>query len=89
MQIIFDPNKNTLNISKHGVSLADAKKLEWGCSLIWQDLRHDYAETRMVGLAPIGMRLYYVAYTDRDDVRRIISLRKANNREVKFYVANY
>lgn len=33
----------------------------------------------------IGLRLYYVAFVDRADGRRIISLRKANQREVKRY----
>jgi len=37
--------------------------------------------------AYIGLRLYCVVYTDRDDQRRIISLRKANNREIKNYAS--
>jgi uncharacterized protein len=32
--------------------------------------------------------LYYVAFVDRVRVRRIISLRRANRREVKHYVQN-
>ncbi|MCU0613431.1 MAG: BrnT family toxin, partial [Candidatus Eisenbacteria bacterium] len=32
--------------------------------------------------------LYYVAFVDRGDVRRIISLRRATRREVKRYVEN-
>lgn len=39
----------------------------------------------MIGYAFIGMRLYCVVFTDRDNERRIISLRKANSREVKHY----
>ena len=39
----------------------------------------------MIGYAYIGLRLYCVVYTDRGDERRIISLRKANSREVKRY----
>ena len=38
----------------------------------------------MIALAPNTGILYYVA--DRGDVRRIISLRRANRREVKHYV---
>lgn len=52
-------------------------------------MRYDYDEIRMVGLAPLGTNLYYVVYTDRDEVRRIISLREANKREVRHYVNNY
>ena len=40
----------------------------------------------MIALAPNTGILYYVAFVDRRDVRRIISLRRANRREVKHYV---
>jgi len=32
--------------------------------------------------------VYYAAFVDRDDVRRVISLRRANRKEVKHYVNN-
>ena len=89
MHISFDPQKNSINLAKHGMSLASAEELEWECALTWQDLRYHYDEIRMAGLAPKGMKLYYVAFTERDQNRRIISLRKATNREIKFYVENY
>ena len=41
---------------------------------------------RMIALAPNTEILYYVAFVDRGNVRRIISLRRANRREVKRYV---
>jgi uncharacterized DUF497 family protein len=40
---------------------------------------------RMCAIAYIGQRLFYVVYVDRADVRRVISLRKANLKEVKRY----
>ena len=88
MQITFDEAKDALNKSKHGLSLSEAEKLEWDDALIWQDTRRDYGETRMIALGVIGERLYCVVYVDREDVRRIISLRKANNKEKILYVSN-
>lgn len=44
-----------------------------------------YGEVRMIGFAYIGLRLCCVVYTGRGDERRIISLRKANKREVTRY----
>lgn len=85
MEIAFDPNKNTANLEKHGVSLAAAASIEWDDALAWNDERHDYGEARMCAIAYIEDRLYYVVYVDRDNARRIISLRKANLREVKRY----
>jgi uncharacterized DUF497 family protein len=40
----------------------------------------------MVALAPIGDILCFVAFVDRESTRRIISLRRANRREVNHYV---
>jgi len=70
------------------VSLVEAEKLEWDSALTWQDLRYHYDEIRMIGLAPAGSKLYYVAFTELGETYRIISLRKATNREIKFYVKN-
>lgn len=83
--IEFDLDKNAQNISKHGVSLAVAGELDWGAMLVREDKRFDYKEARFVGLAPLGDRLYCVVYTYRLSRVRIISLRKANAREVGFY----
>jgi hypothetical protein len=62
-----------------------AEALEWTMALVWPDIRRDYGEPRMSALAYIGLRLYSVSFVDREDVRRIISLRKANKREMKHY----
>ena len=86
MQFDFDPGKDATNLSKHGLSLAAAAELGWGAALVWLDDRADYGEVRMVALAPIGDILFFVAFVDREPVRRIISLRRANRREVNHYV---
>jgi len=85
MQITYDPIKDDTNQLKHGVSLSLAIKLEWDLLLTSVDNRNDYGECRMVGYVPINDRVYCVVYVDRDQQRRIISLRKANKREVKSY----
>jgi uncharacterized DUF497 family protein len=86
VDIDFDPDKDATNLSKHGVSLAAAAQLDWDAALAWIDDRADYGELRIVALAPIGDRLFFVVFVDRDQARRIISLRRANRREVNHYV---
>jgi uncharacterized DUF497 family protein len=86
VQFDFDPGKDATNLSKHGLSLAAAAELSWEAALVWLDDRADYGEVRMVALAPIGDILFFVAFVDREPVRRIISLRRANRREVSHYV---
>ena len=87
MNITFDAVKEAANLAKHGISLAMASELEWETALIWPDKRRDYGEIRMIGHVLKSTRLYCVVFTDRGQVRRIISLRKANEREVRDYVA--
>lgn len=86
MKIEFDQAKDVTNQNKHGFSLAMAGELDWDAALVWVDGRFDYKETRMIALAPQSETLYCVAFVDRGEVRRIISLRRANRREVKHYV---
>ena len=87
MNINFDPIKNLSNQQKHGVSLADAAFFEWETAVTWQDDRFNYQEPRMIGLGYIGDRLFCMVFVDRKDNRRIISLRKANLREIKRYAS--
>ena len=87
MEIEFNPNKNIANIEKHGISMVDAENLEWELLLAEEDTRYEYDEIRMIGYVPIGCRVFCVVYTDRGNVRRIISFRKANKREVKKYAS--
>jgi uncharacterized DUF497 family protein len=86
MRVEFDPTKDESNRAKHGVSLAVASELDWEAALVWVDDRFEYEEVRMIALAPKTDVLYYVAFVDRGEARRIISLRRANRREVKHYV---
>ena len=88
MRLAFDATKDGENQAKHGVSLALANELDWDAALVWVDERFGYAELRMIALAPKTNTLYYVSFVDRGRVRRIISLRRATRREVKYYVEN-
>ena len=85
MKITFDPGKNTCNEGKHGVSLAEAARLDWDGMLVIPDTRHAYGEDRYRGIALLGGRLYNVVFTPRDETMRIISLRKASNMEIDAY----
>lgn len=85
MQIEFDPAKDAANVQKHGVSLALATALDWDSLWAKPDQRNDYGEVRMLGYALLDVRLYCVVFVDRSDVRRVISLRKANDREKVLY----
>ena len=89
MNVTFDQAEDAANLAKHGVSLTEAAGFEWGTAVVWPDTRRDYGEARMVALGYIGLRIMALVFVDRPPEqpteRRIISLRKANSREVKRY----
>lgn len=85
MKVTFDPAKDASNTAKHGVALAAAVRLEWETAVVWLDTRKDYGEPRQCGIGYIGLVLHFVAFVDRGNTRRIISLRKANRKEVERY----
>lgn len=89
MDISFDPAKDRINMRRHGISLADARRIDWDSVLERLDDRDDYGEDRYTALGFIDEVLYFVVYVDRNEARRIISLRKANGRECNDYETGY
>lgn len=87
MRIEFDTAKDEANQAKHGVALSLAEEIDWSDVLCAPDVRRDYGEVREIGFAVIERRLYVVVFVQRDDAMRIVSLRKANSREVRLYDA--
>lgn len=85
MKIEFDEKKNQLNINKHGFSLNAFQLLDFDLAIYEEDLRKSYSETHYNIFAPIEGRLCVATFTIRNNKYRIISLRKANKREVRFY----
>ena len=53
--------------------------------LVQEDTRYSYGEERYQLTRRIESRVYVIVYTLRNDSMRIISARKANQREVKQY----
>ncbi len=81
----WDESKRKSNIKKHGIDFAAIQMFDWECAAIFADQRMDYTEPRMVAYGYILGRLIVVVYTNRCDVIRVISMRKANKREVNKY----
>lgn len=88
VRYVFDTAKDAANQAKHGVSLALAEVLFAGPCVSLADDRFDYGEVREVAFGLISGRLFVCVYVDRGAQRRVISLRKANRREVKRYGEN-
>ncbi len=81
----WDEAKRKQNLAKHGVDFDAVWEMDWLKAWARPDLRQNYGERRYVAFAPIGERLYCCAYTERSENKRIISLRKANKKEIWMY----
>ncbi len=88
MNISFDPAKSERNERERGLPFLLVRQLDWSDALIEEDERKNYGERRYRVLGFIGDRLHAVVFTPRDGKVHVISLRKANNREVKQYEQN-
>lgn len=91
MKLTFDPHKDASNQAKHGLSLGMAEELDWDTLECKLDTRREYGEPRQIGYALAEDRLYCLVFVDRPadapTERRVISLRKANNREKASYAS--
>ena len=85
MQYEWDERKNAANRVKHGLDFNIAEGFCWDTAVETLDDRSDYGEERWVALGLIGIRVYVMIYTMRGDNVRVISLRKANGREMEYY----
>ncbi len=84
-EISFDPTKNERNIFDRGLPFTLARDFEWDSALIFRDDRRNYGEPRFKALGYIDGRLFVLVYTPRFPAIHVISLRKANQREVRLH----
>lgn len=86
MEYLWDEQKNEINVEKHGIDFADAHQVFQMPLLTKLDDRFDYGEDRWVGLGLLNNRVVNIVYREPgEEIRRIISLRKALPHERKYY----
>jgi uncharacterized DUF497 family protein len=85
MPIIFDREKRRQTMIHRGLDMARADEIFAGVTLTVPDDRQDYGEPRFVTIGYLDLRMVVLVWTPRGADHRIISLRKANEREQKIY----
>ena len=85
MRITFDQKKNEQNIRERGLLFELAAEFEFKTAYIETDSRREYGETRIIALGRLHARLHVLCFTETADGIRVISFRKANDREVNRY----
>jgi len=85
MQIEFDPAKREKTLKERGLDFARAAEVFEGRHFTAEDARDDYSEPRYITLGKLNGRMVVMVWTPRGEARRIISMRKANEREKERY----
>ncbi len=79
----WDPNKSESNGEKHGIEFVAVTRFEWDTAVVRPSDRR--GEKRFVAYGYLDDRLHSLAFTMRDDKIRIISFRKADDGEERYY----
>lgn len=90
MQFTFDPDKDTANIAKHGLSLSDAQLVfNAPDKLTLQSPQKDEARLMDIAMVEIAGVVLVLVYVLRDPSEvRAISLRRASKKERTLYAKN-
>lgn len=81
MKLSWDEAKRQKTLEERGLDFADATVIFGDPHFDVPDHRADYGESRMLTFGVLRGRMVAMVWTPRDEGRRIISLRYANDRE--------
>jgi len=81
----WDEDKRQWTLKHRGLDFADVVEFDMATAEHHVDRRHDYGEVRFVSTGALHGRLCVLCWTLRAGELRVISLRKANEREQKDY----
>lgn len=87
MIVTYNQAKNARNLDERGISFELAGEFDFRSAIYVVDQRHEYNEQRIRATGRIRNRLHVLAYVTIPGGIRVISLRKANAREVRRYEA--
>ena len=85
MNLEFDQDKRDKTLLERGLDFARAAEVFEGVYFTGRDERFEYEEERFITIGQLDSSLVVLVWTPRGKVRRIISMRKANDREKAFY----
>lgn len=81
----WDEKKSNKNLTERGLSFEDAEQVFTGPCATFEDTRFEYGEPRFITFGLLDGRMVVIAHTPRGEKTRIISMRKANDREQEIY----
>ena len=89
MVVEFDAAKRDATLEARGLDMARAGEVFAGATLTVEDDRQDYGEDRFITIGFLDERMVILVWTPRNGARRVISMRKANEREQALYTPRF
>ena len=85
MEFTWSETKPAANIKAHGLDFVDAASVFEGMTFTFEDDRFTYGEQRFVTLGLLAGITVSVVHTENEYEIRVISFRKATQRESQIY----
>ena len=85
MEFTWSETKRAVNLKTHGLDFVDASVVFESVTFTFEDDRFSYGEQRFVTLGLLAGVPVSVVHTESENEVRIISFRKATNREAQIY----
>ena len=85
INLTCDDEKRHKSLVERGLDFARAGEVFDGSTKTVEDRRQDYREARFITVGYLDRRMVVLVWTPRGAARRIISMRKANDREQAIY----
>ena len=85
MEFTWSETKRAANLKAHGLDFVDAPRVFEGLTFTFEDDRYSYGEQRFVTLGLLAGFPVSIVHTESDHEIRVISFRKATNRETDIF----
>ena len=89
MKFEWDEAKHQSNLRKHRLDFADVATVFAGATFTFEDNRFDYREDRYITLGLLREAVVVIAHTEREEVIRVISMRKKKKNEQRVYFEGF
>lgn len=86
--LAWSERKRSLNLKQHGLDFVDAPVVFVGLTFTYEDDRFSYQEQRFVTLGLLAGIPVSIVHTETAHEIRIISFRKATQREARLYFSH-
>jgi uncharacterized DUF497 family protein len=85
VEFTWSETKRATNLKAHGLDFADVPRVFEAATYSFEDARFSYSEQRFITLGLLAGIPVSVVHTESEHEIRVISFRKATNREAQIY----